>query len=415
MHEAPAASTIRIDGERLRDFAQAACERTGLAPGDAALIADSLVQADLWGHQSHGVLRLDWYRQRFLAGTMRASENAVLASDAGAVAILEGHDGVGQALAKRAMEEAIARAKRHGIGMVAVRDSNHFGTAMYYTRMAAAQGCIGFLSTNASPAMAPWGGRAKAVGNNPWSIAAPAGRHAPMILDIANSAVARGKVYLARNRGEPIPPGWALDAEGRPTTDPVAALEGVILPMAGHKGYGISVMMDVLSGVLTGSGFAGEVNGPYQSEKRSRCGHLAMAISIASFQPLGDFEARMERYIAALRSVPLAPGCDEVLYPGEMEARNDARHRLEGLLLPEATLDDLRRVASAVGVPLDIAFERDDAASPAGGPGSRLPPHPDPTDPRHREWVIDEADEESFPASDPSAPAMPHRKGPARS
>jgi LDH2 family malate/lactate/ureidoglycolate dehydrogenase len=286
---------------------------------------------------------------------------------------------------------------------------------MYYTRMAAAQGCIGFLSTNASPAMAPWGGRAKAVGNNPWSIAAPAGAHPPMILDIANTAVARGKVYLARQRGEAIPPGWALDAEGRPTTDPRAALEGVILPMAGHKGYGISVMMDVLSGVLTGSGFASEVHGPYQAQKRSACGHFAMAISIESFQPLAQFEARMQRYIAELRAVPLAPGCDEVLYPGEIEARNDERNRAEGLALPEATVDDLRRVACAVGVPLELALDRGGGPWPGAGAGSHLPPHPDPEDPGHREWVIDEADEESFPASDPSAPAMPHRKGPRRS
>src|SRR5512140_2507124 len=217
-----------------------------MGEADAHLLADTLVQADLWGHQSHGVLRLDWYRKRIVAGTLKADARPEFATDAGAVAVIDGRDGAGQALAKRAMEEAIARAKRHGVGVVGVRDSNHFGTAMYFTRMAAAAGCVGFLSTNASPAMAPWGGRAKAIGNNPWSIAAPAGRHAPMVLDIANTAVARGKVYLARQRGERIPDGWALDAEGRPTADPRAAIEGIILPMAGHKGSGIAVMMDVL-------------------------------------------------------------------------------------------------------------------------------------------------------------------------
>jgi LDH2 family malate/lactate/ureidoglycolate dehydrogenase len=320
---------------------------------DAHLLADTLVQADLWGHQSHGVLRLDWYRNRIVAGTLKADARPEIATDAGAVAVIDGRDGAGQALAKRAMEEAIGRAKRHGGGVVGVRDSNHFGTAMYFTRMAAAAGCVGFLSTNASPAMAPWGGRAKAVGNNPWSIAAPAGRHAPMVLDIANTAVARGKVYLARQRGERIPDGWALDAEGRPTTDPRAAIEGIILPMAGHKGYGIAVMMDVLSGVLTGSGFAAEVHGPYQAERRSRCGHLAMALNIEAFQPLAEFNARMERYIAELKSVLLAPGAEEIFYPGEIEARNDARHRAEGLELPEATLADLRAVARETGIGFD--------------------------------------------------------------
>lgn len=341
----------RVDPDRLREFAAAVYASCGVPEDDARLVADTLVQADLWGHSSHGVLRLDWYRSRILAGTMAALTRPELLLDGGATAVIDGRDGIGQALAKRAMEEAVARAKRHGVGVVAVRNSNHFGTAMYFTRIAASQGCIGFLSTNASPAMAPWGGREKRMGNNPWSIAAPAGRHAPMVLDMANTAVARGKVYLARSRGERIPEGWALDAEGRPTTDPAAAIEGMILPMGGHKGYAITVMMDVLSGVLTGSGFASQVHGPYQSEHRSRCGHLAMALRIDAFEPQAEFEARMERLVHELKSVPLAPGFDEILYPGEMEARNEARHRREGLAIPAATLADLERIARDAGVP----------------------------------------------------------------
>jgi len=340
----------RIDPLRLAPFACAVYEQAGVPPDDARLLADTLVQADLWGHQSHGVLRLDWYRQRILAAKMSAVTDPAVVSDSGAIAVIDGRDGVGQVLAKRAMEEAIARAHRHGLGAVAVRDSNHFGTAMYWTRMAAREGCIGFLSTNASPSMAPWGARTKVVGNNPWSIAAPAGRHAPMLLDIANTAVARGKVYLARQRGESIPEGWALDAEGRATIDPQAAIDGIILPMAGHKGYAITVMMDVLSGVLTGSGFATEVHGPYQAEHRSRCGHLAIAMRIEAFQPLAQFEARMERLIGELKSAPRAPGCEEVFYPGEIEARNEARNRAHGLELPQATIDELRALAQATRI-----------------------------------------------------------------
>ena len=344
------AESARVDPGRLRAFVAAVYSAEGMPGEDAALVADSLVQADLWGHQSHGVLRLDWYRARLLAGTMKAVTRPELVTDAGAIAAIDGHDGVGQVLAMNAMEEAIARAKRHGIGAVAVRDSNHFGTAMYYTRKAAERGCIGFLCTNASPAMAPWGGREKVLGNNPWSIAAPAGRHAPMILDIANTAVARGKVYLARQRGERIPEGWAMNAQGVPTTDPREAIEGLILPMAGHKGYGITVMMDVLSGVLTGSGFASEVHGPYQAEKRSRCGHLAMAIDIEALQPRAEFDARMERLVAQIKGVPLAPGVEEVFDPGEIETRNDERNRRDGIALPEATIADLRRIAQATGI-----------------------------------------------------------------
>jgi LDH2 family malate/lactate/ureidoglycolate dehydrogenase len=190
---------------------------------------------------------------------------------------------------------------------------------------------VGFLSTNASPAMAPWGGREKTVGNNPWSWAAPAGRHAPLVLDIANTAVARGKVYLARQKGLPIPEGWALTADGAPTTDPAAAIAGIILPMAQHKGYAIAVVMDMLSGVLTGSAFGTGVHGPYQTEKRSGAGHLMIALDIAAMQPLAEFGTRMDQLIAGLKAVPLAQGFDEVFYPGEIEARNDALNRAQDL------------------------------------------------------------------------------------
>lgn len=346
----------RVEHGRLRDFATAVYAHAGLPGADALRIADSLVQADLWGHQSHGVLRLDWYRARVRSRVMSPVTNAELAVDGGAIAVIDGHDGVGQVLATKAMEQAIGRAQRHGIGAVSVRNSNHFGTAMYYTRMATEQGCVGFLCTNASPSIAPWGGRKKLLGNNPWSIAAPAGRHAPMMLDIANSSVARGKVYLARQKGERIPAGWALDAAGVPTLDPQAAIDGIILPMAQHKGYAITMMMDVLSGVLSGSGFATQVHGPYQHERRSGCGHLAMALRIDAFQPRAQFEQRMEELIAEVKAVPLAPGFDEVFYPGEIEARNDARNRAEGLQLPDDTLADLQRVAGATGLEALLPF-----------------------------------------------------------
>lgn len=323
----------------------------GVPDADAALLADSLVQADLWGHQSHGVMRVFWYAERLATGATTAATAVETVMDGGAVAMLDGGDGVGQVVAARAMDLAVARAKAHGVGVVSVRNSGHFGTAMYFTRRAAQAGCIGLLTTNASPAMAPWGGREKRVGNNPWSLAAPAGRCAPMMLDIANTAVARGKLYLARQRGEPIPEGWAIDAEGRPTTDPVAGIAGNILPFAGHKGYGISVMMDVLSGVLSGSGFGAEVTGPYMREGRSRVGHLALALDIARFRPLAAFEADMERMIAGLKSAPRAEGVAEILYPGEPEAQAEARHRAEGVALPPDTVVELDAGARALGLP----------------------------------------------------------------
>lgn len=347
---------VTVAHDRLRAFAAAVIGERGVPPADAALFADSLVQADLWGHQSHGVLRLGWYWARLQSGAMQAVTKPERIIDAGAVAVIDGHDGIGQVLAAAAAQEAIARAKAHGIAAVAVRNSNHFGTAAYFSRRAPQAGCIALLTTNASPAMAPWGARQKLVGNNPWSLAAPAGRHAPMVLDIANTVVARGKVYLARQRGEPIPPGWAIDADGAPTTDAAAAIAGIILPMGEHKGYAISLMMDVLSGVLSGSGFAADVGGPYQAERRSRCGHLMIALDIARFMPLAEFGERMEQLIAAIRGAPLAPGFDRVFYPGEIEWENDRRHRQSGITLPDDTVADLTRLARTAGLEQALPF-----------------------------------------------------------
>jgi LDH2 family malate/lactate/ureidoglycolate dehydrogenase len=344
----------RIAPERLLDFATKVYETAGMPPADAHIVADTLVQADLWGHQSHGVLRLPWYLARLKAGVCNAAAKPRFVVDGGAVAVIDGGDAMGQVLMVHAMDDAIARAKKHGIAAVALRHSNHFGTALYYTLMAARAGCVAFLSTNASPAMAPWGGRRKAVGTNPWSWAAPAGSFAPMVLDIANTGVARGKVYLARQKGQPIPEGWAIDADGAPTTDAQAAIDGIILPMAGHKGYAIAVMMDMLSGVLTGSAFASGVAGPYQTDRKSGAGHLIIVLDIATMQPLSEFNARMETLIRELKSVPLAKGHDEVFYPGELEARNEARNRRDGLTLPDDTLADLAKVAAETGIATDF-------------------------------------------------------------
>jgi LDH2 family malate/lactate/ureidoglycolate dehydrogenase len=317
---------------------------------DASLIADSLVQADVGGQQSHGVLRTGWYLARLRSGAMKAVTEPRFVVDAGGVAVIDGGDGVGQVLAKLAAGDAIRRAKAHGVAAVAVRDSNHFGTCMYYTRMAAEHGCIMMLTTNGGPAIAPWGGRRKIIGTNPWSISAPAGSHPPLMMDMANTGVARGKIYLARQRREAIPPGWALNADGEPTTDPQEAIDGIILPMAGHKGYAIAVVVDMLSGVLSGSAFLSAVNGPYKADLKSGAGHFFTAFDIRAFQPLAEFNARMDAFVGEIKSVPLAQGAEEIFYPGEMEARSDERLRREGIELPDDTWAELTALAAAGGI-----------------------------------------------------------------
>lgn len=343
-------SCTPLSAEALKDFACAVYQQAGVPPADADLAADALLQADLWGHQSHGLLRLGWYYARLRSGAMKGVTRLQTVIDAGAVSVLDGNDGVGPVIAHQATEEAVRRARAHGVGIVSVRHSNHFGTCMYFTRQGALQNCAMLMMSNGGPNMAPWGGLQKKIGTNPWSVGVPAGKHAPMIMDIANSGVARGKIYLANNRHEPIPANWAVDAQGNPTTDPKDALKGFILPMAGHKGYAIGVMVDVMSGVLSGSGFQDQVHGPYDPVNRSRAGHFIMALNIDAFQPIAEFQTRMEAYIASLKSVPVAAGHDKVYYPGEIEAEADVRHRVNGLLLPADTLNALEQVGYEAGI-----------------------------------------------------------------
>jgi LDH2 family malate/lactate/ureidoglycolate dehydrogenase len=351
----------RITPGELRGFAAGVLAAAGAPEDDAALVADSLVQADLWGHQSHGLLRLPWYVARLRSGAMRARTEPVVLSDTGPLVLLDGRDGIGQVLTERARELAVSRAREHGVGVVGVRNSNHFGTAMYFTRRAARDGCVAVLTTNASPAMAPWGGREKVLGTNPWSIAAPGADGRVVAVDIANTAVARGKIYLAKNRGEPIPDTWAMGPDGAPTTDPAEGVLGVILPMAGHKGYAIAFLMDVLSGALTGSGVGTEVHGPYEPEARSRAGHLFLALDPAAFGDEAGYRARVEQLVAEVKGVPPAPGFDEVFYPGEVEDRAEAAALAAGgIALAQDSLADLRRLADETGVP----FPAEDVSRP---------------------------------------------------
>lgn len=341
-----------VSAGELRRFASQTAQGHGVPVEDADLLADTLVTAELWGHASHGMLRLPWYLDRIRAGSTAARTSESVVTDSGALLVLDGHDGLGQVLTQRACRIGVERAKAHGVSAVAVRNSGHFGTAAYFTRQVAEQGCVAILATNASPAMAPWGGREKVIGTNPWSIAAPAGRYGIAVLDIANTAVARGKIYHARETGTRIPEGWAASADGVATTDPVAAIDGLILPMAGHKGYIISFMMDVLAGVLTGSSFGSDVVGPYVPDRRSGVGHLLLTIDIAAMSDAELFDSRMERLVDEVKSVPTAAGVDEIFFPGEIEDRAAARHGTEGVRVVDQTWQSMTVLAERTGVPL---------------------------------------------------------------
>lgn len=343
-------STVRP--EELRRFAGQVLTCLSVSEDDAALLADTLVAAELWGHPSHGVLRLPWYVERLRSGAMDPTAEAQVIVDTGSLVQLDGCHGIGQSLARRAVSLSTERARGHGVGAVGVRRSNHFGTAAYFTRRAAEEGFASLLFTNASPAMAPWGGTRRLIGTNPWSIAMPAGRHGVVVMDMANTAVARGKVYAARAAGREIPDTWAAGPDGLATTDPEEALAGLMLPVGGPKGYAMSFMIDLLAGGLTGAGLGDDVVGPYSPEGESRCGHLALAIDIEAMHGLESFERRAEAYIDEIVDGPAAPGTARIYAPGQLEDQSAARIAAEGIIVPPDTWWTLRSLAESTGTPL---------------------------------------------------------------
>jgi LDH2 family malate/lactate/ureidoglycolate dehydrogenase len=242
-------------------------------------------------------------------------------------------------------------AHEQGVGIVAARRSNHFGMAGSYVLQAVEQNFVAMVFSNASPAMPPWGGRAMLLGTSPLAFGAPGGRHGPIVLDMSPAVAARGKIRRAERRGETIPPGWALDAQGRPTTDPTAALAGVVLPIGEHKGSGLSLFMEIFAGVMAGAAFGGEVGNQYETMDRPQdVGHVFLAMRPDLFVSAADYRARMDALIERVRANPLAEGFSEILLPGEPETRCEARRRREGIPYGVMEIASLQKEAGRAGV-----------------------------------------------------------------
>jgi len=337
--------------EALRQFATAIFVAHGLADEAAAVVADNLLHADLRGHASHGVTRVPIYAERLARGVVNPRPEVRVSRTRPSVALVDGDNGMGAVIGEVAMKEAMALAAGAGAGIASIRASNHNGPASFFAMKAPERGFIGVSSTNSPVSMAVWGSRGRALGTNPLAVAVPAGRHGPIVVDMASSVVARGKIVEAAKRGEPIPPGWALDPEGRPTTDPVAAEAGVVLPFAGPKGSAMAVLVDVLCGVLSGAAFGRQVNNLYADFTNAQNnGQFMMAIDVAAFMPLEAFRGRVDDLVDMLKATPRAAGVEEILMPGEPEARNAARLARSGIPLPAVVVEDLRRAAADAGV-----------------------------------------------------------------
>lgn len=340
--DAPEMRTVRPDD--LRACTQAIFEAHGLPAADAAVVAETLVEADLRNVRSHGVMRVPVYLRGLAGGSIVARPALTFVVDGGPTAVMDAGRAMGQVGAHAAMRSAIERAEAHGIGCVGLRASNHCGALAYYATMALPAGCIGLAITNAGINMAPTGGRDRLIGNNPLAIAVPTRRDWPMVLDMATSVAAGGKLDMAIIRNEAIPSGWALDAAGQPTTDARVAREGgSLLPVGGAKGYGLAVMLDVLAGVLTGARFGAGLGIPGS-------GQFFLALKVERFLPLDEFLDRMEALIDQLHGSAPAPGAERIYVAGQIEAEVQARRLAEGLPIERAILDELEALAAAAGV-----------------------------------------------------------------
>ncbi|MBP1931925.1 Ldh family oxidoreductase [Ammoniphilus resinae] len=342
----------RYNAEKLKQLIIDSFMAAGLDQEQAEITGQHLIFADQHGVDTHGILRLPIYIKRIQEGLINKTPNLEWSNETNSSAVLDADNGMGHYITHLAMQKAIEKAKQHTISFITVKNGNHFGALASYTKMAAKQKMIGFITTNTAPLMAPTGGAERVLGNNPLSFAVPRKNEPPVVLDMACSNVAGGKLVLASKKGESIPLGWALDREGRPTTDPFEGFEngGVLLPIGGHKGYGLSLIMDILTGVLSGSNYGKNVNRLYDTSKVTGIGYSMMVLNIESFLPMDIFEDRLEDLLHMVENSKKAMDVERIYLPGQMEEKI-IRERLEqGVPLPDKLHAELLELSSELGL-----------------------------------------------------------------
>jgi LDH2 family malate/lactate/ureidoglycolate dehydrogenase len=322
---------------------------------EARLVAESLVVADMRGIDTHGTYFLTLLASRVEAEMIQIPTHLEVIRDEDATALLDGGNGLGQMAANRAMEMSIDKARRFGMGSVAVRNTNHIGILAFYTFKAARHGMVGVVMCNGAPSMSPWGGTEPFFGTNPISIAVPNGALGPMALDMSSTVVARGKIRRAERMNALIPLGWALDEMGIPTTDPAAGMKGTLVPIGGPKGYGLALMVDVLAGLLSGSQFGPAVKTFHQSLGPTGVGNFMIAIDIERFMPLYQFESLMRSYGDSIKRSKKTKGVDRIYLPGEIELEKERKSLVEGVELDDSVANNLDRILEKVKSPLRLS------------------------------------------------------------
>ncbi len=343
--------------EDLMDFVTSVFVKLGVPEEHARWTADNLVTADLRGISSHGVARLRRYVDGIVNGAVKTHPNIQVVREGPAYALIDGDSGLGQVVGRKAMELAIKKGKETGIGFVTVRMSNHFGIAGYYAMMALDHDMIGVTMTNARPLVAHTGALGKWVGTNPIAVAAPTKNPPPWVLDMATSIVPIGKMEVYSRMGKKAPLGWGIDAQGKLTDDPmVIRKEGALLPLGGlgelfggHKGYGLGVLVELFSGVISGAAILRDV-GQTEGPGPSNVGHFFMAINVDSFMPVDEFKERMDYMIRTLKSAPLHPDFKRIWVHGEKSWLTTQKRLKEGIPIYKKVMTSMKEVADRVGV-----------------------------------------------------------------
>jgi LDH2 family malate/lactate/ureidoglycolate dehydrogenase len=340
-----------LSAEFLTQFAIELLTAADVPQERADLIARSLVAANLRGVDSHGLQLLTYYLEQIAAGNIRPLASGHVASENGACLVYDGEYGIGQWVSQICCDHAIRLGRKHGVAMVVARESNHFGAAAFWAQRMSAAGFIGIVMCNASPLVAPWQGKEPRFGTNPIAMSVPGPD--TWLLDMATTTVALGKILNAQNHGRAtIPDGWAMDSEGVPTNDTETALAGLLTPLGGYKGSGLAMMAEILCAVLSGGAMSNQLGGIRVKGQQMRTSQFFMAIDVARFMQLQDFERRMRELVALVKSSKAARGYDEILVAGDPEWRVEARRRANGIPLSEGVWQSLTEFARQSGVAL---------------------------------------------------------------
>jgi LDH2 family malate/lactate/ureidoglycolate dehydrogenase len=340
--------------KKLNEFIIELTRKAGLPEEQAGLLADTLIDADLKGIDTHGLLRLPIYVKRMETGVINVNEPIRLVKEKGVIQLLDARNVLGQVACVRGMELAISKAEQFGLGASGIFNSNHCGALGYYTELAAEKKMIGLSTTNVVPLMAPIGGKEKVVGNNPLAISVPRTQGPPVTYDSATSTVSYGKVLTYLRRGEEIPLGWALDDKGLETDNPeeVISKRGSLTPFAAHKGYGLAFILEILAGVLTGAGFGRQLRSLYDADHFSGIGQFFLAINVEYFMDTDLFFGRLEEWIEQVKGSAPVRETKEILIPGEISQRNKQKNLQTGITYDEALINELNLLAHRYGVSL---------------------------------------------------------------